>query len=110
VSPRNKPNVRQIDPNVGADCEHRSRGFFDEQWALVVAASDPLLPFLCDESAGRCYDICTVQEHLGHSDVKATIIYAHVLRMAARLAYIGRSMGHEDFRGGSYEYPIKTLW
>jgi len=36
--------------------------------------------FLCGESAGRCYDICTVQEHLGHSDVEATMMYSHVLK------------------------------
>lgn len=31
-------------------------------------------------SAG--YDICTIQELLGHSDVKTTMIYTHVLENA----------------------------
>ena len=29
------------------------------------------------------YDICTVQELLGHSDVSTTMIYIHLLKLAA---------------------------
>lgn len=35
------------------------------------------------ESAARCYDICTVQQLLGHKDVNTTMIYAHVLNKGA---------------------------
>ena len=70
---------------------------------------DPDLPFARDPTAGRYYDN-VLQTLLGDSGVETTMIYAHVLRTAARLAYVGRSMGHEDFHGGSYEDPHKTLW
>ena len=35
--------------------------------------------FIGDEPAGRCYDIRAVQERLGHSDVKTTMVCIHVL-------------------------------
>lgn len=43
----------------------------------------------------------------GHSGVKTTMMYIHVLRILACLAYVARSMGHEGLRGGSYEIHIR---
>jgi hypothetical protein len=58
------------------------------------AGYDPSLPFLCDESAERCYNIATVQEHLGHSDAEATIMYS-MFRFRVSLACAARWIGHE---------------
>jgi tetratricopeptide (TPR) repeat protein len=48
--------------------------------ATLTVTVDPELPFACDPTAGRYYDICALQEHLGHSDVEATMMYSHVLK------------------------------
>ena len=45
----------------------------------MTVKPDPKLPFLRDASAARRYDICTVQELLGHSGVETTMMYTHVL-------------------------------
>ena len=41
-------------------------------------------PFVCDELLQEGYDIRTVQELLGHNDVKTTMIYTHVLNRGGR--------------------------
>lgn len=51
-------------------------------------------------------EVRTTQKFFGHrDDVKTTMIYTNVRGTAVRLAYVGRSMGHEDFHGGYYEDP-----
>ena len=47
---------------------------------------DPLPPFISYPSAGRCYNIRTIQEFLGHKDVNTTMIYTHVLNKGSMLS------------------------
>ena len=41
--------------------------------------------------------------------LKTAMICTYVLGTGVRLAYVGRSTGHEHFHGGRYEDPYKTL-
>ena len=42
------------------------------------SALEPERPSIGDTTAGWCYDIRAVQERLGHSDTKTTMVHNHV--------------------------------
>lgn len=51
-----------------------TRNFSLSRSCSRTGKNDPLLTFIRDASAGRCYNIGTVQELLGHSGTKTTMI------------------------------------